>query len=204
MLKVKNLACTRGERCLFEGLSFDLEEGGLLHLVGNNGIGKSSLLRLLAGFNTPLFGEIDWCGSNVYEDLTAFRQNLIFLPDQAPLKKQLSPDDHLVFWQRLLGYKTGSSQDVGLSHVADLPAKVLSSGQRRRSSFLLLDQGRKLWLLDEPFVGLDHEGVEMLLSKIDQHRKEKGMVLLTSHIPLSLSDYRVLDLASYSSDEDAS
>ena len=197
MLKVSDLACMRGEGCLFSGLSFELREGQVMHLVGSNGIGKSSLLRLLAGFSNPLSGDIEWQGENIHQDLTRYRQDLVFLPDQAPLKKQLCPDDHLNFWQRLLGFKDGVSGDVGLGKVSDLPTKMLSSGQRRRSSFLLLTGTRKLWLLDEPFVGLDSQGVEMLLEKIEQHRQDGGIIILTSHIALDMPNCTVLSLTEF-------
>ena len=95
MLAVENLACLRGERCLFSDLSFQLSKGGLMHLVGSNGIGKSSLLRLLAGFSYPLAGQVLWDGNAIEDDVAGYRQNLVFLQDQAPLKKQLSPRNHL-------------------------------------------------------------------------------------------------------------
>jgi heme exporter protein A len=195
VLQIENVACARGDRLLFSGLSFGLAKGELVHLTGGNGLGKSSLLRLLAGFSRPLEGRISWKNESIEKDLALYRQQVIFLRDQATVKGQLDCTEHASFWGKLLGHSDVDAAEkaarFGLETVLDIPGRFLSSGQRRRTSLMLLDSNRSLWLLDEPFVGLDQAGVSMLLARIEDHRAQGGMVILTSHIKLALEAAQV-------------
>jgi heme exporter protein A len=188
MLSVTQLSCIRGERELFAGLSFALDKGGWLHVTGDNGAGKTSLLRMLCGLSPPAGGEIRWNGENIGKLGEMYREELVYLGHQTPLKDELSARENLQVSSILRGI--GVTRDVaadalekmGLAECADLPVRFLSQGQKRRIglSSLLLDRAR-LWILDEPFAALDFAASGKLASLLAEHAASGGMTVLTGH-----------------------
>ena len=187
-LTVENLACRRGERLLFRGLSFHLGPGEALQVCGANGTGKSSLLRIVAGLLRPYAGTIEHRGG-----ISLLDGNLA-LDEHLPLGKAFD------FWRRMDGGGYGPARyaDWGLSGLEDVPVRFLSTGQRKRAA-LMQSSARlaALWLLDEPLNGLDAEGIASLQDEIAVLRDHGFAVLLASHQPLDLPDLRPLDLADY-------
>ncbi len=188
MLEGRDLACWRGERAVFAGLSFTLPPGGALLLVGANGAGKSSLLRLLAGLVPITEGELLWQGADALADRLAHARRLRYLSHQDALKPSLTARENLAFFARLWGGdEEAALEAVGLSELAELPARVLSSGQKRRLALARLALApAPLWLLDEPTVGLDTASVERLGLLLARHRAKGGAVLAATHLPLPL------------------
>ncbi len=185
---VESLAIERGGLRLFENLSFSAAPGVHLALTGANGTGKTSLLRALAGFLAPSAGLIRF---SVEEPAAQTH----FLGHRDGLKGALEAREHVAFWRDLLG-GIGRPRDVlarvGLSHVADLPARALSAGQSRRLSLArLLMAHRPLWLLDEPAAGLDTAGKALLTDLIAAHRMMGGVVIAAVHEPLGAPDLDV-------------
>jgi heme exporter protein A len=196
MLEARDLACLRGERVVFAGLSFALAAGEALLLVGRNGAGKSSLLRLLAGLLPPAEGAVLWQGEDALADRPAHARRLRYLSHQEALKPALTVRENLAFYARLWGGDVPAALEaVALTPLADLPARVLSAGQKRRLALarLLLGQA-PLWLLDEPSVGLDSASVERLGGILQRHRAAGGVVLAATHLPLPLPGARELRL----------
>ncbi|WP_341703139.1 heme ABC exporter ATP-binding protein CcmA [Ferrovibrio sp.] len=202
-LAVEGLVCIRGERQLFHDLDFRLASGEALLLRGPNGSGKSSLLRLLAGFLPPAAGRVLWDGMAVAEDAEAHRARLYYLGHQDAIKPQLTAEDNLLFWARLIGQPAAEAarqtaaalEAAGLHRQRRLPGRYLSAGQKRRLALArLLVTPAALWLLDEPTNALDSEAVAWLGSLLAGHRRRGGIVLLASHVPVPLPDARVLDL----------
>lgn len=196
MLEARDLACLRGERAVFAGLSFRLDAGGALLLVGANGAGKSSLLRLLAGLLRPEAGQLLWDGQDALADRAAHAARLRYLSHQDALKPALTARENLAFFARLWGGEVDAAlAALDLLPLAELPARVLSSGQKRRLALARLALGMPpagsppdapLWLLDEPTVGLDAASVERLGLLLARHRAAGGMVLAATHLPLPL------------------
>jgi heme exporter protein A len=188
MLEARDLACWRGDRAIFAGLSFTLAEGGALLLTGANGAGKSSLLRLLAGLIPPAEGELLWDGQPALADRTAHAARLRYLSHQDALKPSLTARENLAFYAKLCGGDVAPALDaLGLKDLAGLPARVLSSGQKRRLALARLALApARLWLLDEPTVGLDAASVERLGALLAAHRGEGGAVIAATHLPLPL------------------
>lgn len=206
-----DLACFRGERAIFAGLSFELAAGDALLLVGANGAGKSTLLRLLAGLLAPAEGQLLWDGVDALADRAAHAGRLRYLSHQDALKPALTARENLAFFARLWGSKAGGGKVEGskvggadtdaalaaldLAPLAELPARVLSSGQKRRLALARLALApAALWLLDEPTVGLDAASVARLGSLLARHRAAGGMVLAATHLPLPLPGARELRL----------
>jgi heme exporter protein A len=186
LLRFENVACWRGGRLLFEGLSFTLEPGDALWVRGPNGIGKSSLLRLAAGLLRPAAGTVQAAPAALADDALALDREL-------PLEAALG------FWARLDASSGGLPDAVtamGLQHLRMVPVRMLSTGQLRRARLArVVASGAPLWLLDEPLNGLDEAGADQLGAALDRQRKEGGAVLAASHAPLLGRRWRTLDLA---------
>jgi heme exporter protein A len=196
MLEARDLACVRGDRAVFAGLSFTLAAGEALLLVGRNGAGKSSLLRLLAGLLPPAGGAVLWQGEDALADRAGHARRLRYLSHQEALKPALTVRENLDFFARLWGGDVPTALEaVALTPLADLPARVLSAGQKRRLALARLLLGEApLWLLDEPSVGLDSTSVERLGGILQCHRAAGGVVLAATHLPLPLPGARELRL----------
>lgn len=193
MFCVSNLSCARGDKRLFSGVSFSLQPGQWLHLEGNNGVGKTSLLRLVCGLSALEEGEITWNNQAVSKDPQIFRANLAYLGHQLALKDDLSPLENLQTDAAIVGRQLTASDakqalaQMGLRGRENLPVRVLSQGQKRRTALArLLVSSAKLWVLDEPFVALDTLAQNALSEVINAHLAKQGMVLLTSHQAVSL------------------
>lgn len=183
------LACRRGDRLLFSGLSLALGQGDALHVAGPNGIGKSSLIRILAGLSRPFAGTME-------------RKGTVALIDERPaLDEHHTLAGALAFWSALDGQAAGKNavQDhaerLGIAALFDVPVRYLSTGQRKRAALArLLGQGALVWLLDEPLNGLDTAGVTLVEELVAQHRAAGGVVVVASHQPISLPGAQVIDL----------
>jgi heme exporter protein A len=190
MLRLDTVACARGGRVLWRGLSLDLAPGGLVHVRGINGCGKSSLLRLAAGFLPPLVGKVARAGDAGLVD------EAHGLDADRPLEAAL------LFWAKLTGGTPMLVNDAmartGIQRLAEVPVHMLSTGQKKRAALArLLLTNPKLWLLDEPANGLDDAGMAMLGGLIAEHRASGGAVLLASHQPVPVTDAITLTLADY-------
>ena len=194
MFSVSNLSCSRGDKRLFSGVSFALQPGQWLHLEGDNGVGKTSLLRVACGLSALEQGEIQWQGQPVSQNSDEFRANLAYLGHQLALKEDLTPLENLradaAIAGRALSLADAKSAlvQLGLKGREHLPVRVLSQGQKRRTALARLwVSSAKLWILDEPFVALDNAAQNVLSEVINSHLSKQGMVLLTSHQAVSLA-----------------
>ena len=207
MLKVRSLACQRGERMLFEGLDLELAAGSVTWLRGRNGRGKTSLLRLLAGLSAPASGDIQVAGQSVDKAGSGWRRHWAYVAHQNALKDDLTATEALQFLARLHGLPCTAAdlqqalRRMGIANRQQAPVRTLSQGQRRRVALarLALSHSAPLWLLDEPFDALDADGISALNALISEHAQLGGCVLLTSHQPLGLQSPApaVLDLEAF-------
>lgn len=182
LLRFDKVACVRGGRLLFEKLDLALASGDALLVIGPNGCGKSSLLRLAARLLRPNAGAVHGCEAAMADDALALDREL-------PLGKALS------FWARLDGGSPDKALDaMGLAPLVDMPVRFLSTGQARRARIArVIASGAPLWLLDEPTNGLDTDGLDRLNAAIELHRNNGGAVIAASHGGLA-GDWRGLEL----------
>ncbi|HEV7407422.1 MAG TPA: heme ABC exporter ATP-binding protein CcmA [Bradyrhizobium sp.] len=187
-LSGRGVKCIRGGREVFFGLDFSASTGEALAVTGRNGAGKTSLLRQIAGLLAIPSGSIDLDGGD--GELTLAEQ-AHYLGHRDALKPALSVMENLVFWRDFLGGEVSdagaSLAAVGLGHAAQLPAVVLSAGQRRRLSIArLLTVRRPIWLLDEPTSALDAAGQAMFAALMQDHLARGGMIVAATHAPLGV------------------
>jgi heme exporter protein A len=187
---VENLACRRGGRLVFEGLSFRLESGEALVVTGRNGAGKSTLLAAIGGTITPSAGRIV-AETDGPED-TPLVERLHAVGHRDGLKAALTARENLAFCRALFGTPALLPEEAleraGLAHAAGLPVAYLSAGQRRRVALArLLVAHRPLWLLDEPTAALDTRAQATLLALMEEHIAGGGLIITATHAPLGLA-----------------
>ncbi len=194
MLEVSNLACTRGDHRLFAGLSFSLSAGELMQVQGENGSGKTSLLRTLCGFMMPEAGEIRWRGADIRKLGEEYSAQVVYLGHLNAIKDELSALENLRVNAGLAGQALGEGEAIaalrrmGLRGKELLPANVLSQGQRRRVALArLLVSNVPLWILDEPLTALDVGAVGVMQNLIAEHLSKGGMAIFTTHQPLAVA-----------------
>ncbi|PJG60631.1 cytochrome c biogenesis heme-transporting ATPase CcmA [Aeromonas cavernicola] len=207
LLCINNLSCVREDRTLFEQLSFTVSPGDLLQIEGPNGVGKTSLLRLLTGLSHPSAGEVSWNGENIRHCRDEYHANLLYLGHQPGVKAALTPLENLTFYQQLHSPRHTDMDlwqvlaRVGLAGFEENPTGQLSAGQQRRVALarLWLCETPSLWILDEPFTAIDKQGVKVLEQLLLAHADRGGMVILTTHQDLILMQGRLKTLTLSSS-----
>jgi len=206
-LEARRLQAERGGRILFAELSFSLRSGELLVLRGANGAGKSSLLRIIAGLDAPLKGEIALAAQSL-KQILPMHIFCHYLSDKNSCLPQLSVRRNLEFWQGFFGApadKTAAAaaieaalESVHMSAYAELPFAALSTGQQRRIGFCRLQLSpRPLWLLDEPTSGLDAAGSRLFADLCAGHLAAGGLIAAATHLPLGVQAAAELNLEDY-------
>jgi len=201
-LAVRNLHLWRGEKHLLRGVSFELGAGELLQVMGPNGVGKTSLLRCVAGLLPVESGDIAWQGTPCARDFESLHQQLVYLAHLNALKPDLTTLENLHFAiglrrQIAAGQFMETLTRLQIAHCADLPVRALSAGQKRRVALarvLLYDAS--LWILDEPITNLDAAGIRLVEELMAEHLRNGGLILTAAHQTLldGRACVRTLDL----------
>ena len=198
VLKANDLKCVKGNSELFSGLDFSVQSGEALVVEGSNGSGKTSLLRILCGFNQPATGKITWCDEPIekHED---YQQQISYIGHQSGVKLGLTVLENLIFAQRLVGTNRKESEikeiirTVGLFKQRNVLARKLSAGQKRRVALARLQlEDRMIWILDEPLTALDKDFVTEFEMVLKKHLDQNGMLIVATHRELKVATHLVI------------
>ena len=201
LLEARAIELWRGEHHLLRQVSFSLASGELLQVTGENGSGKTSLLRVVCGLLPAESGDILWRGVSIREGRDAYHRDLVYLAHLNALKLDLTADENLKSGAGLRRDTTRAEREavltaLGLARCVDLPGRVLSAGQRRRVAFARVLLSRApLWILDEPTTNLDVGGIALIERLIKDHLEEGGSVLTAAHHGLLAGHPRARQLA---------
>lgn len=209
-LCVNKLSCERDERILFEALSYEFSAGSITQIAGPNGVGKTTLMKIIIGIIAPASGDVQWRGSS--DRNAQLREALLYLGHLPAVKTSLTARENLQWFFGLNGIKQSGGQAsvpsekalrdalfaVGMAGYDDALCYQMSAGQQRRVALARLYLSKApLWLLDEPFTAIDAHGVSLLEECIRAHAEAGGIVLLTTHQSLSVAGIHILDLADF-------
>ncbi|WP_434662354.1 cytochrome c biogenesis heme-transporting ATPase CcmA [Klebsiella sp. MISC125] len=198
MLEARQLRCERDERILFSDLSFQVKAGEWIQITGGNGVGKTTLLRLLSGLARPDVGGVYWQAQPLHRVRDSYQQNLLWIGHQPGIKTRLSALENLRFFHHDgdAAQCMNALAQAGLAGYEDIPVNQLSAGQQRRVALARLWLTRAtLWILDEPFTAIDMNGVERLTQRMAQHTERGGIVILTTHQPINMATDKIRRIA---------
>ncbi len=198
----KNLSCIRGGKLLFRKINFSLSAGQAMYLRGQNGAGKTSLLKILAGLHPPEKGALYWNDKDISQIAFDFRSAISYLGHKDGIRKALTPYENIKGMMALAGEKNDPLAiekiliHFKLHALQSLPCEVLSKGQQRKVMLaaMILKQ-KKLWILDEPFTAIDKESQDVLQQYLDRHLSRGGMIIITSHGAENNDYHQVVDLS---------
>lgn len=190
-IEAKQLGCIRQGKWVFPAVTFTLRAGEMLLIEGSNGAGKSSLLRMLAGFATPAAGDIFWNTKSIQTNLNEYVETLHYLGHTNGIRLGLTVAENLRLASELAQQPLQKQQEtislLQLNAQLHTQTQFLSAGQKRRTALARLWLiARRLWILDEPLTSLDARTQEILLQKIEEHLARGGMCIMASHQPVSL------------------
>jgi len=194
MLTATELECVRGNRTVFQKLTFSVVPGECLQLTGPNGSGKTSLIRILCGLMEPSRGTVSWKGLDIRHVAEDYRTCITYLGHKPGIKEELTPLENLQITCGLNGREISRSRAIcaleymGLTDRESGLSRFLSEGQRRRIALArLVFNTSEIWLLDEVMTALDRNGMESVQALIDGHLSRGGLAIVATHQDLGLS-----------------
>jgi len=202
LLECRNIAFERDDVPLFSGVNFQLHTSQAMQVKGANGIGKTTLLRILATSLTPTEGEVLWQNRKLEKQHVQFRRDMLYLGHSSGVKLSLTPRENLHWFFRIFP-KSREDINAALHHVKlqgyeNVPCHTLSAGQLRRVALARLYLSTaSLWIMDEPFTAIDIDGVALLETLMASHLRSGGAIVVTSHQQLALENIFLLELESF-------
>ncbi|MCG8378193.1 MAG: cytochrome c biogenesis heme-transporting ATPase CcmA [Proteobacteria bacterium] len=198
VLSTENLSYEINDKLILQGISFSIQSGQVLFIEGENGSGKTTLLRIISGLMQADEGHINWNGKTIEDERIEYNQQLTYLGHSTGVKAELSALENINFFSALSGLAQKENPQeaikrVGLDSYQNTLGRHLSYGQQRRIALTrLMMEPSQLWILDEPFAGLDKKMIHDLQSLFVKHVNEGGLLVLTSHQHIELDRVETL------------
>ena len=204
MLLANNLSFQRERKNIFQNLDISLSPKKIIHLQGRNGIGKTTLIKVLANIFTPTTGNIYWNGKNIKKNFNEYYSNLTLIMDKQSSKKEMTVDENIKFWMRLFSSSIKTKEVEATLNLLELvkykniKVGYLSAGEIKKLELCrLVIEKKKLWLLDEPFNNLDEATTNLLNETFKNHIEKQGMIIFSSHFNLELQNMDIIKLENY-------
>ena len=204
MLLANNLSFQRNNKEIFKELNISLSPKKIIHLQGRNGIGKTTLIKILVNMLLPSTGEIYWNGKNIKKNLNEFFSNLTYIMDTQTSKNEMTVNENIRFWKKLYSSPIESKQIdeiinlLLLKDYKNTKVNYLSAGEIKKLELCrLIIERKKLWILDEPYVGLDKLMIDLINETFKNHIANGGMIIFSSHNSLELQNMETIQLENY-------
>ena len=204
MLLANNISFKYSERFLFKNLDLSISPKTIIQIKGKNGTGKTTLIKILSNILIPTTGEIYWNGKNINKNTRYFFNNLTLIMDTNTSKGDMTVYENIQFWQKLFKSPIKNNEInlllemLNIHNYKNTFVKYLSYGEKRKLeiSRLILEK-KKLWIFDEPYLGLDEAAINIFNETLKNHIKAEGMVILSSHYHLEMRGLNTIDLEKY-------
>ena len=201
MLLANNICFKRNNKEILKDVSLALAPQKIIHLTGNNGVGKTTLLKILTHILEPEKGEIFWNGKNIKKNLFNFYKDVTFIMDKETSNTNLTVNENILFWRNIFSSSRKLKEVDSILNLLSLTqykntlTGYLSYGEIKKLelSRLIIEQ-KKLWILDEPFMGLDELAINLIKQTILNHIELGGMIIFTSHISPDISNLETIYL----------
>ena len=204
MLLANNLSFQRNNKEIFKELNISLSPKKIIHLQGRNGIGKTTLIKILVNMLLPSTGEIYWNGKNIKKNLNEFFSNLTYIMDTQTSKNEMTVNENIRFWKKLYSSPIESKQTdeiinlLLLKDYKNTKVNYLSAGEIKKLELCrLIIERKKLWILDEPYVGLDKLMIDLINETFKNHIANGGMIIFSSHSNPELQNMETIQLENY-------
>ena len=201
MLLANNIDFNRNNNKILSNISISLPPQKIIQIQGKNGVGKTTFLKILCNILEPLTGSIFWNGKNIKSNPYKFYKDITLILDSQTSNKNLTVIENIKFWCQLFNSKikiheiNSLLEMLKLNQYRSTHARYLSFGEIKKLELLrLIIEKKKLWVMDEPFLGLDTESIELIHQTIINHSNSEGMVVLTSHSELNLPNLEILTI----------
>jgi len=204
MLLANNLSFERSGRYLFKNLDLAVPSSKIIQIRGRNGIGKTTLIKILSNIILPKTGDIYWNGKNIHKNTNYYYNNLSLVMDTNTSKDDMTVYENIKFWQGLFASPIQNNEIDALLEMLNIYdykntfVKHLSYGEKRKLEISrLIIEKKKLWIFDEPYLGLDETTINIFNETLKNHTKVGGIVIFSSHYHLEIQGVDTIDLENY-------
>lgn len=204
MLLANNITFRRNDKIILQNINLSLSPKKIIYLTGNNGVGKTTLLKILTCILIPDEGEIFWNGHKIRKNLFDFFKNVTFIMDQKTSNLGLTIKENILFWKKLFSSSIQSREIDSILEILSLKKNEntlvsnLSKGEIKKLELSrLIIENKKLWILDEPYSGLDRNSIQLINQTLINHINNNGMIILTSHLLPEIPNQEILQLKNY-------
>ena len=203
MLLVNNLKFERSEKIIFENIHIAASPGKIVFIKGNNGTGKTTLLKTLVNILEPNEGDIFWMGKKIKNNIFNFYSETTLIMDNPTSSLEMTVIENINFWKQItlsqIKYEEifNLLEMLGIDQYLKKQTMYLSLGEIKKLELtrLILEQ-KKLWILDEPYIGLDTNSMDIINKTFVDHVSNNGIIIFSSNYKPDLKNLEIISLNS--------